>query len=276
MSNLLYVLSVFFNGLALLFFFIFAYRKNIKIFKAATGSLITGTSVLTIYLIVEGIAISQHPATSAFLSHCFFALIIYLVYFLFEFKFRIKLLGTFIVPIGYFFNILAVFVDKTSFIELKSLSKIILSIHSGFLMLGEALFVIAFASAIMYLIQEKNLKSKKFTDLYYRLPSLGKLEEMVDFSIMSGFPLITAGILIGFFWAAHMWGGNWYFDTRIIITTISWLVYAMLFYLKVTGKVKGKKFIIFVMICFLMIIVSFAFAFSLSSIHSIHQKYGVK
>jgi ABC-type transport system involved in cytochrome c biogenesis permease subunit len=142
-------------------------------------------------------------------------------------------------------------------------------------MLGEALFVIAFASSIMYLIQEKNLKSKRFTELYYRLPSLGKLEEMAGFSIMSGFPLITVGILIGFFWAAHMWGGNWYFDPKIIITTISWLVYAVLFYLKATKKTEGKRFVIFVMICFFFVVVSFALTFSFDSIHSINRKFGV-
>jgi len=275
MSNLFYNFSVLFNGMALLFFFIFAYEKNKKVFKAATGSLITGTTFLVIYLVAQGITISQHPATSAFLSHCFFALIIYLVYFLFEFKFRIRLLGTFIVPIGYFFNVLAVFSDKTNFLQLKSFSKMILSIHSGLLMLGEALFVIAFASSIMYLIQEKNLKSKRFTELYYRLPSLSKLEEMAGFSIMAGFPLITAGILIGFFWAAHMWGGKWYFDPKIIITTISWLIYAVLFYLKATKKMEGKRFVIFVMVCFFLVIVSFALTFSFDSIHSINRKFGV-
>lgn len=276
MSNIFYISSIIFNGFALLFFFVFAYRKNKKVFKSATGSLIVGTVMLTIYLAIEGISLSQHPATSPFLSHCFFALIIYLLYFLFEFKFRIKLLGTFIIPIGYFFNILAIFSDKTNLIEIKSFGKIILSIHSGFLMLGEALFVVAFVSSIMYLIQEKNLKSKRFNDLYYRLPPLGQLEEMAGFSIMSGFPLLTVGILIGFFWAATMWGGQWYFDPKIIITTISWLVYSILFYMKTTGKLEGKRFVVFVMFCFVIVIVSFALTFSINSIHSINQKYGVK
>ena len=274
--RILYELSVVANFAALFLFFVFAYRKNRRIFLGASSMLAVGTLLLIFFLAIQGVQTNSQPVTTPFLSYNFLAMLIYLLYFLFEFRFKIPLLGTFLVPVGFFFNIISLFSRNVQIAQLKLASPFLLGIHTGFLMLGEALFILAFASSAMYLIQEKNLKSKRFNQWYSRLPSLGKLEEMAGLGVSAGFPLITMGLLIGFFWAAKIWGPGWYFDPKVIWSTAMWVIYAWLFYSRISDRIRGRRFALVVIWCVVLILLSFVVSSFLPSIHTLKQSYGAK
>ncbi|NOY23485.1 MAG: cytochrome c biogenesis protein CcsA [Acidobacteria bacterium] len=274
--RILYELSVTVNFIALILFFVFAYKKNRSIFLAASSLLAAGTLMLIFFLAIQGVQYRSQPVTTPFLSYNFLAMLIYLLYFLFEFRFKIPLLGTFLVPVGFFLNIVSLFSRNVQAAQLKVVSPFLLGIHTGFLMLGEALFILAFASSAMYLIQEKNLKSKRFNQWYSRLPSLGRLEEMTALGVSAGFPLLTTGLLIGFFWAAKVWGPGWYFDPKVILSTAMWMIYAWLFYSKVADRIRGRRFAVAVVWCVVLILLSFLVTSFLPSIHTLKQSYGAK
>ncbi|NOZ13606.1 MAG: cytochrome c biogenesis protein CcsA [Acidobacteria bacterium] len=274
--RILYELSVAANFIALFLFFIFAYKKSRPVIVAASSMLAAGTLMLMFFLAFQGVQYHSQPVTTPFLSYNFLALLIYLLYFLFEFRFKIPLLGTFLVPVGFFFNIVSLFSRNVQAAQMKMVSPFLLGIHTGFLMLGEALFILAFASSVMYLIQEKNLKSKRFNQLYSRLPSLGKLEEMAGLGVSAGFPLITTGLLIGFFWAAKVWGPGWYLDPKVVWSTVMWVIYAWLFYSKISDRIRGRRFAVAVIWCVLLILLSFVVSSFLPSIHTLTQSYGAK
>ncbi len=274
--RILYELSVAANFIALFMFFIFAYKKSQPVIVAASSILAAGMLMLMFFLAAQGVQTHSQPVTTPFLSYNFLALLIYLLYFLFEFRFKIPLLGTFLVPVGFFFNIVSLFSRNVHPVQMKMVSPFLLGIHTGFLMLGEALFILAFASSVMYLVQEKNLKSKRFNQLYSRLPSLGKLEEMTGLGVSAGFPLITTGLLIGFFWAAKVWGSGWYLDPKVVWSTVMWVVYAWLFYSKISDRIRGRRFAVAVVWCVLLILLSFVVSSFLPSIHTLTQSYGAK
>ncbi len=274
--KMLYELSVAANFIALFLFFVFAYKKSRPVFVTASSILAAGTVMLMFFLAIQGVQHNTQPVTTPSLSYNCLAMIIYLLYFLIEFRFKIPLLGTFLVPVGFFFNILSLFSRNVQVAQLKVASPFLLGIHTGFLMLGEALFILAFASSVMYLIQEKNLKSKRFNQWYSRLPSLGKLEEMTGLGISAGFPLITTGLLIGFFWAAKIWGPGWYFDPKVIWSTAMWIIYAWLFYSKIADRIQGRRFAVAVIWCVVLILFSFLVSSVLPSVHTLKQSYGAK
>jgi len=274
--RIVYELSVVANFIALILFFVFAYKKSRPVFVAASSILAAGTLMLMFFLAIQGVLHNTQPVTTPFLSYNFLAMLIYLLYFLFEFRFKIPLLGTFLVPVGFFFNMVSLFSRNVQVAQLKMASPFLLGIHTGFLMLGEALFILAFASSVMYLIQEKNLKSKRFNQWYSRLPSLGRLEEMTGLGVSAGFPLITMGLLIGFFWAAKVWGPGWYFDPKVIWSTAMWVIYAWLFYGKISDRIRGHRFAVVVIACVVLILLSFLLSSFLPSIHTLKKSYGAK
>src|SRR5947199_304867 len=66
-------------------------------------------------------------------------------------------------------------------------------------LIGVALFVLAGASATLYLVQEKRLKQKRLGKMR-NLPPLDTLDRVEHRFLIAGFPLLTIGIVTGTFW----------------------------------------------------------------------------
>ena len=69
-------------------------------------------------------------------------------------------------------------------------------LHVGLFLLGYAALFITFSAAVMYLIQERELKSKKPRAFYYRLPPLTKLDQVGNQTLAFGFVCVTLGLII--------------------------------------------------------------------------------
>jgi ABC-type transport system involved in cytochrome c biogenesis permease subunit len=113
-------------------------------------------------------------------------------------------------------------------------------IHTPLIFLGYAAAFIAFAAALMYLIQEHALKSKHPVRFYSWLPSLEICDDLAYRSLAIGFPLITLGIITGALWAQAAVGGFWARDATVLFSFLTWLVYLLLIFYRLTGW-RGRK-----------------------------------
>ena len=95
--------------------------------------------------------------------------------------------------------------------------------------------------AVMYLLQERQLKIKSPGLLYRWLPSLEKLEEINHKAITIGFAFLTFGIIIGFFWARSVPVLDWSWGKKETWSIITWLVYAILLHIRLTSTLRGRK-----------------------------------
>ena len=109
----------------------------------------------------------------------------------------------------------------------------------------------------MYLLQERMLKSKKFSGLFYRLPSLDTLDSMNYKCLTFGFPLMTMGIISGAIWANSAWGGYWRWDPKETWALITWFLYAALLHGRLTIGWRGRRAAIFAIIGFCFLLFSF-------------------
>lgn len=254
----LFGMSLLFSAVALILFWIFAWRAGRRLFVLATACLALGTSLLLVYLVVQGMRARSCPAHLSYLTYAFLALLIYLAYFGITLKFPVRLLATFMLPWGFLFQLVSLVYLLTQAGERQEHIRLAMTgVHTGLAMLGQTLFAFAFASALMYLAQEKNLKIKRFDQWFSRLPALGKLEEMATFGIYAGFPLMTCGIAIGAYLAAAKWHGNWYFTRDIVWSMMVWAIFAWLFIGRVTRRIHGRRFLRWVIYGFLSMLASY-------------------
>ncbi|HKL49058.1 MAG TPA: c-type cytochrome biogenesis protein CcsB, partial [Desulfuromonadales bacterium] len=130
-------------------------------------------------------------------------------------------------------------------------------VHVALAFAGNAIFTIAFVAAIMYLLQERMLKSKKFSTLYFRLPSLNTLDSINYKCLTFGFPLLTMGIISGAVWANAAWGGYWRWDPKETWALITWFLYAALLHGRLTVGWRGRRAAIFAIIGFLCLLFTF-------------------
>ena len=84
-----------------------------------------------------------------------------------------------------------------------------LTVHICLTLTGYAALALAGLGGILYLIQERQIKSKNFGFFYRRLPSLSQLDNLNYWCLTIGFPLLTGGIISGSLYAQHTLGRFW-------------------------------------------------------------------
>lgn len=187
----------------------------------------------------------------------FFAWALVLVFLLVEYRFRIHILGSFVLPLALvsLFSV-AMFPHGAAAPE-TAMRTAWVFIHTALALLGAVGFTIAFLVGVMYLIQERLLKSKRFNELYNKLPSLDLLDELNRKAIILGFGLLTLGIIIGAWGAGYVSGSYWDWDPREIFSIGIWLFYLIVLHGRITMGWRAKRAAVLAIIGFVGVILSF-------------------
>lgn len=96
----------------------------------------------------------------------------------------------------------------------------ILGIHVATMMLSYAALSVSFAAAVLYLAQGP---SRRFA----QLPSRAVLDDIAEWSVMIGFPMLALGVALGAWWANSAWGRYWGWDPKETSALVTWLIYAV-------------------------------------------------
>ncbi|MBF0316994.1 MAG: c-type cytochrome biogenesis protein CcsB [Nitrospirae bacterium] len=194
---------------------------------------------------------SMHEATS------FLTWSIVLIFFIIELKYKISLLGSFVMP-GVFILMLSSSVLPRQIKPIDpTLQSYWLWIHTTLAFLGDAAFAVACGIGVMYLVQERFVKSKKLGGLFHRLPSLQMLDDTNYRLLTIGFPLLTLAIITGAVWAEGVWGTFWRWDPKEVWSLITWLFYAMVLHVRTHSGWHGKKSAILSVIGFAAVLFTF-------------------
>ncbi len=132
-----------------------------------------------------------------------------------------------------------------------------LTAHIGLALGGYAALTLNFLGGIFYLIQERQIKAKKFGFFYRRLPSLSQLDTLNYWCLTIGFPLFTGGIITGSLYAQHTLGRFWSWDPKEVLTLIAWLIYAVLLHERLTVGWRGRRASMLAILGFLVLVITF-------------------
>lgn len=172
-------------------------------------------------------------------------------------RFPIKVLGALTAPLA------ALMVSGTLILHpghgavSPMLQSLWLTFHIILALLGNAALTLAFLGGIFYLVQERQLKQKKFGFFYRRLPSLEQLDGLNYWCLTVGFPLLTAGIISGSLYAQYTLGSFWNWDPKEILTLIAWLIYAVLLHERLTVGWRGRRAALLAICGFLVLVATF-------------------
>jgi cytochrome c-type biogenesis protein CcsB len=189
---------------------------------------------------LEAARIHRLPVTDVRSALSFYALLVTVAFFFLYLRYRITSLGLFMLPFVFVLTLISAFRPVRPF-DLSAFRGGWLAVHISSAILGYTALFLTFVAAVMYLMQEKELKSKTPRAFYYRLPSLELCDEIYYRSLLFGLPLLTLGILTGFIWASRTWKGPWEFDPKILASLLSWLIYLVLFSTRVSGAWRGRR-----------------------------------
>lgn len=90
-----------------------------------------------------------------------------------------------------------------------------------------ALFLVSLISAVLFLISEHQLKTKRFTGWLAKLPPLGVIEEIHDKALMVGFTIFTFSIITGAGFAKVTTGHYVSANPKQILSVLCWIFFAV-------------------------------------------------
>ncbi len=207
--------------------------------KASLGMTAIGFAAHTIALVARmvGTADVSPPGFHEALS--FFSWMLILVFLAVEFRHRLHVLGSFIVPLALVSLVSAAALPETA----PTLSPMFrtLWVHVTLSMLGTVGFALAFVAGVMYLIQDGLLKSKRFNVLYSKLPALDFLDHLNQQSIVMGFPLLTLGIITGALSAEFSRGSYLSWNPEQTWALVTWVFYFAVLLGRLTVGWRAKR-----------------------------------
>ena len=169
----------------------------------------------------------------------FFSWVLILVFLAVEFRHHLHVLGSFIVPLALLSLVSAAALPETA----PSLTPVFrtLWVHVTLSMLGTVGFAVAFVAGVMYLIQDGLLKSKRFNVLYSKLPALDFLDHLNQQSIVTGFPLLTLGIITGALSAEFSRGSYLSWNPEQTWALLTWVFYFVVLTGRLTVGWRAKR-----------------------------------
>jgi ABC-type uncharacterized transport system permease subunit len=156
-------------------------------------------------------------------------------------RYRTVSLGVFVLPICFLLSLLPAVLpgrETTPFLLL----------HTGWIFLHIALLLAAYAalllsllSSVLYLVQERSLKSKHAKPRTAWLPPLETIDQIALRSLLFGLPCMTAGLLIGSLIAQQTIGSSYFLDPKVLLSFGMWIAYIGMIYIRRHSGLRGRR-----------------------------------
>lgn len=225
--------------------------------QIATILTASGWLANTFALVARAIEAKHAPYANLFESMMLMAWGIIIGYLLLEYIYKIKVIGVFVVSLG-FLTIAIASLLPFRYQTVEPLNPALQSnwllIHVLVTFLGYAAFAIAFGLSIMYLLRERVEKRGDTDSFFMRFPDSERLDELSYKAIAFGFPFLTLGIISGAIWANYAWGGYWSWDPKETWSLIVWFIYAAYLHARMTRGWRGRKSAIFSIVGFIAVV----------------------
>ncbi len=256
MTNLWLKVALALYSLGLLHAILTVVKRRERMFRVGLGSISLGIVFHLVALVEDGLAVRHFPVTGLAEAASLFGFVLAGAFLLVYWRYKDHSISVFIFPLVFVLTLTAAIEHGTYVWGPPLLRTAWLYLHVSLIILGYTAFFLTFASGVMYLIQEHELKSKKPHAFYYRLPPLEAIDDLAYKSLAIGFPFITLGIVTGALWASNVWGPRWPLDPKVALSFASWLIYLSLLFTRWSAGWRGRKAAYFAIAGFAVILVT--------------------
>ncbi len=236
--------------------------------RLASLATLAGWIAHSVALIVLGVETGGPPFAGLAQAVSTAIWVVVLLEMLVERQYRIPALGAFVMPIVVVLSLKASAARPAGLEQLGAAFRgAWVWVHIGLAMIGIAAFVLNFAGALMYLLQERQLKAKRPGAFYYRLPDLQTLDRLTYRTLALGFPFLTTGLILGALWARTAWGSVLAFDPIASLSAIAWGIYAATLAGRAVAGLHGRRAAYFALFGFTMLVLTLGAGFFLPGRH---------
>ena len=189
------------------------------------------------YVCLASIIANICPVKSIHFAASSAALLATCVYLATRRRWNIDALGAFVAPVSLTFVLGSRFVGEAD----QGIGGGLLALHVTANLLGDAMFLLASGTAVLYLVEERRLKQKRASSVFGKLPPLDALDRAEHRLLLAGFPLLTLGIITGTAWAHRIETGSPAEMARALFAFGTWVLFAGVLILRALLGWRGRR-----------------------------------
>jgi ABC-type uncharacterized transport system permease subunit len=189
----------------------------------------------TAFLSMRGHAVGRCPLTNLFEVFVFLAWSVALIYMLVGPAYRLSLMGAFTAPLVVLLQGFALIAPIDIRHPVKVPANSSLEFHASVSLIAYGAFALACIAGVMYLVQERQLKTHHLRSIFYHLPPLTDLFAAITRLLWLGFILYTVGIASGFF------TGRPLPRIQVVAAIAVWLLYAAILQGRYFRRIAPKR-----------------------------------
>ena len=222
-----------------------------------------GTVFLTFGLVAHYFALLERsrglhtvPYHDLYGSMSLFGWLLALTYLTLEFLHRQRSVGAFVLPfvIAFFLAGQVASADRLAEVPARGA---VFAFHVTLSILAYAAFGLSFVFSLIFLAEEKHLRTHQMGSVVWRLPPLELLERMSRSSVLVGLISIAIGTALGFVWVDRLEGRIWHYDPKYIVTLVVLVLYAVYFRLARSASWRGARASKLCIFNFFVVVMSF-------------------
>lgn len=235
------------------------------IFSGKNKSLVNKTTPILLILIIchiiemvtRNIALSTMPLSTTHDAYAFIAFSILLVYMISELGLNNRGAGLFILSFSLVLELLSAINMSWQPETNELLTNKTFAIHASLSITGYTALSLAAIYALMYIIQNNNLKKRNLGKLFMQLPALTYLEKMSMRSVVTGIILLGIGLFLGHYQALVNPQIGVFFpnDMKVIVSDAVWILYFGGLIVTNIKKWRGEKMAYMSLYGFIILIV---------------------
>ncbi|MEY2614411.1 MAG: hypothetical protein QOH78_184 [Verrucomicrobiota bacterium] len=188
----------------------------------------------TAFLFDRGHQIGRCPITNRFEVLVFMTWSMVLIYLVIGASYRLSLMGAFTAPVASALLFFAMALSRGEPAARKIKVNPWLEAHTSFSMVACGAFALACIAGVMFLVQERQLKTRQPTSIFYRLPPINALSIANSRLLWLGFVLFTIGLATGFLIGGRI---NW---VQAVWSILVWFVYGGILVARIRHAMAAK------------------------------------
>ena len=249
---------------------VLAFVNKRRVFERVSAwALACGFLAHTAALVADWVEDGQYPLFHLHETISFLGWTLVIAYALVAYHYPVRALGAFLLPVAAALVFASNVVRGSSQLVASRVTDggaaWLFPVHTTLLLFAYAAFFVAFASSVMYLWQERELKKKTFSAVFHRLPSLTTVDDVASTAAGVGFTLLSLGIITGVVWSSARSGRMWHNDPVEFFALLTWVLYLALLHFR--SQWRGRKAAWLGVAGFCLVLCTFAGAMLLGGYH---------
>lgn len=212
--------------------------------RIQSAVIVAGFTLQTVFLYQRGQVLGRCPLTNAFEVLIFLGWSMVLLYLLIGSSYRLSLLGVFTSPVVFALQAAAMMLPIDVPAAQRPETNSWLELHAALSVIAYGAFALAGVAGVMYLVQERQLKTHQIRSMFFYLPPIADLFVANRRLVLAGFAMLTIGLLAGFAVGGQV---SW---SKIGWSSCVWGLYGVLLAVGFSGRLSPRKTALFSVMAF--------------------------